>query len=210
MNTKTFTRLPKAWRFAFVAAFLSVGTAWATARIVAHFSGISSVELSWDGDYYVGRKTTTDFSLHSIWDLNTSRSKMLLLKSSATQALHSSGEPSETAGRLDLEARFESDRKFDRVAWQLSEQADSMNVLTIEGFVVTTVKGIYGTRNQNRAYDINTGRLVFPYGSYGNSTDEWPSPFQVVQQTSTSLVLRFLGVLTPDAPRDFEPETLRV
>ena len=204
MNTKTFTRLPRAWRFTFVAAFLSVGTAWATARIIANFNGTSSVELSWNGGDYVGRKSTTDFNLHSIWDPTSMRGQMLLLKSIASQDLNSD----ETYGRLDLEARFESNHRFDQVSWRLSDEADAVNVMTLQGFVVTTVKGMYGHRGGNRAYNAKTGRLVFPYGSFGDSTHEWAPPFEVVQQTATEPIGRFVGVLTQDAPRDFEEETL--
>lgn len=205
MNQKTLLRVPKRWRFAFLAALLSAGSAWATATIAARLSGTSSVQLSWDGVDYVGRKTTTDFNLHSIWDPTSMRGQILLLKSIASQDLNSD----ETWGHLELEARFEADHRFDQVAWRLSEQADSLEVLTDEGFVVTTVNGMYGHRGGNRAYDIRTGRLLFPYGSFGGDrTFEWARPFQVIQQTSAEPVSRFLGVLTRDATRDFAEETL--
>lgn len=205
MSNPFLGRFPKPWRFVFVAAFLIFGTAWATARIVADFTGGSSIQLSWDGVDYEGRKTTTDFNVYSIWDPSASDERMILLKTVASQAVNAD----ETDGRVDLEARFGVNGRFDDVAWTLSEEADSVKVLTTQqGFVMTTINGTFGVRGQNRAYDPKTGRLVFPYASFGEATIDWAPPFEVLMRNATGSVGRFIGVLTPDSPRDFVSQTL--
>lgn len=161
--------------------------------------GRSTAELRTEDGQQVFVTTHVSFGLAQVWA--TSEPLVLLLKKTQTEKTFLEAEGS--TAKLQVEARESRARPFDQVAWTLNENAHGGSFDGTDLYL-TWQNGCCGASTAYRAYQIETGRLLLSYDDrQGKPEGAHTTPF-VIEIPNTAL-RRYLGVLTSDAGRDFQP-----
>lgn len=161
-------------------------------------SATSTIQVSKNSEGTdVTKIVTSSFEVVRIYSAESVQS--ILLKKTVTDSYTEGTEGS--TGHVRLEARKNKVKTFDQLLWTIDEEAHNAAALD-EDLVVTWLNGCCSSVTAYRAYNVRTGKFLLAYdANTGTSSGGTQAPLSV--EVPNAPLKRYIGVLSPDASRDF-------